>query len=221
MQILLKGPIDGNIQSIYEDATPETLCVVSTGSMGVWPDPHKLDRGTRNKVGHGEFSSLYLTDWQAPIQTFFIEGVHEDHRWLKQCLDRGQIEILPNIHWLCNGAKTDISDWDEALRITGLGKVYSESTFNGKFNKKSHRHFTRREFERACSSGPTDLLVLHQNPDEVLPLKKVIFATRPKLVVCSARDNSYTSHIQNTPVWHIAKGDSFLVDYKSGIFQLQ
>ena len=66
--------------------------------------------------------------------------------------------------------------------MTGFGKVYSEATFNNQWSKKSKRHFNRVEFERACSAGPTDILLLHESPF-IVPTKRIIFATRPTIVV--------------------------------------
>lgn len=217
MRIALAGDIDGQILSAQH--TVESLggadWLIASG-FGTWPDPARLDRATRKHSGPGDFARLYVSGWQAPIQTLYISGSHEDHRWLHRRYTAGHMEVLNNVHWLANGHRTTIGDWDTTLRVTGLGRVYSESTFNGKLNKKSHRHFTRAEFEKACASGPTDLLVLYEPPNEVT--KKVIFATRPKLVVHTSRQPEHYE-LMKTEVIGITKGGIHMFEYKDSIFQ--
>jgi len=187
MKLLLAGEIDGEIVNFYDKIkihAPEW--VLCTGSLGTWPDKAKVDRGTRQHVGVGDFPSLYASGFNNSIQTVYISGVHEDHAWLKQRQAARNMEVLPNIHWLATGYRTNIGNWDENIRVTGFGKVYSDSTFNGTLGKRSHRHYTRNEFEKACSSGPTDILLFHEKPVNKVT-HQIIFATQPKLIVYSAK----------------------------------
>jgi hypothetical protein len=186
MKLLLSGEIDGNIRSFYDKVSNlQAEWCLCTGSFGAWPDKRTVDRGTRNSVGPGDFASLYVKGFQAPLQTVFVSGVHEDHNWLKKRQVVGDMEVLSGIHWLANGYRTSIGNWDENIRVTGFGKVYSEATFNGIQGKRSHRHYTQSEFEKACSSGPTDVLLFHERPTTKIT-HRIIFATQPKLIVYSS-----------------------------------
>lgn len=209
MKIIVSGPIDGAIKDFYE-RLPEAPWVLCTGDFGVWPDPAKIDRATRRKGGTQDFAHLYLQGFQAKIPTLFVAGVHEDHRWLEQrkSIPEG-MEVLGEITWLMNGYKTPIGDHYETIRITGLGKVYSEATFNGKFNRKSYRHYTRRELEKGCASGPTDILLLHEAPAK--PVKNLIYATRPKLIVHS--DKVYREYeVLGIPAIGLPKQSTKIID---------
>lgn len=222
MKILLSGEIDGKIKDFYEKAThlvgggwgmntlPEW--VLCTGSFGTWPDAAHVDRGTRQNAGVGDFARLYVEGWQAPLQTVYVAGVHEDHQWLKKRQAAKNMEVLNNVHWLATGFKTNIGNWDENIRVTGFGKVYSETTFNGTKGKRSQRHYTRQEFEKACSSGPTDILLFHERPTNKIT-HQIIFATQPKLIVYSAKQVEL-SLIMNIPAIGLGKQEVYLFDTK-------
>lgn len=217
MRIAFAGAVDGCIMALYEKITEPVDWIVCTGNLGVWPDIARVDRATKQRARQGDFATLYLEGWQAPIQTLFVSGVHEDHKWLYQRVQSGQLEILPNVHLLANGYRTTIGDMTNVCRVTGLGKVYSKSTYEGKFNKKSPRHYTRNEVTKACSSGPTDLLLMHENPDTGDGLKNLIYATRPKLVAYSAV-NSKVSKCVSVPTLGLAKEEVIFLDYKNNAF---
>lgn len=218
MRVALSGPIDGAIKEFY-DKLPEVPWALCTGDFGVWPDPAKIDRATRRKGGAQDFAYLYLHGFQAPVPTIFVSGTHEDHRWLEQRkgIPEG-MEILGEVNWLMNGYKTHIGGHFDTLRVTGLGKVYSEATFNGKFNRKSYRHYTRRELEKGCASGPTDILLLHEAPAK--PIKNLIYATRPKLIVHS--DRTYRKYsILDVPTIALPKHTIKIVEYQNEAFKVQ
>lgn len=213
MKILLAGEIDGAIVNFYDKAKahkPEW--VLCTGSFGTWPDKAKVDRGTRKSVGAGDFPYLYANGFDNSVQTVYISGVHEDHKWLKQRQASRNMEVLPNIHWLATGYRTNIGNWDEDIRITGFGKVYSDATFNGITGKRSGRHYTRHEFEKACSSGPTDILLFHEKPVNKIT-HQIIFATQPKLIVYSAK-SAEVEKIMGVQAIGLAKSEVYLFDTK-------
>lgn len=213
MKILLAGDIDGKLDAFYSkvDNFKAEWCLC-TGSFGTWPDPRAIDRGTRNSVGPGDFARLYIKGFQSPIQTVYVSGVHEDHNWLKKCQAAGNMEVLPGIHWLANGYRTSIGNWDENIRITGFGKVYSEATFNGVQNKRSHRHYTQQEFEKACTSGPTDILLFHERPTNKIT-HRIIFATQPKLIVYSCK-TAEVGKIMGRDAIGLSKSEVYLFDTK-------
>ena len=105
--------------------------------------------------------------------------------------------------------------------MTGLGRAYSEATFSGIPGKKSHRHYTRHDVERACSSGPTDLLVVYESLDEP-GIRNVIFATRPKLIVTTARANQKKYEtIQGFPVVSLGRHETRMVTWEEGEFNIK
>lgn len=182
MKIALVAGIDGQILDFYENLNPSCDLVLATGGFGVWPDPNRLDKATKQKTGPGDFHKLYINGWVAPVQTIFVAGAHEDHKWLYTRYKMNNLEILPNVTLLLNGYCTIFEKGNEKVKITGLGKIYGEKTFKGEYNKKSYRHYTRREVEKACYTGPTDILLLNPSLDSP-GISNIIYATNPKYTV--------------------------------------
>ena len=212
MKIAVTGPIDGNILHYYDNLKNKGVdWLLCTGDFGVWPDPARIDRATRQKNPNQDFAKLYIDDWSAPVQTLFVAGVHEDQQRLDRRFKDKHTEVLENVFWLANGFKTHIGDLDATVRVTGLGKAYSEKTFRGEYTKKSPRHYTRKELERGCASGPTDILLLHTDPSSE-GIRNLCFATRPRIIFYhSKRPESGT--IQNTPAYGIVANQTLLFDY--------
>lgn len=214
MKLLLSGPVEGHLQSFYakiKQHNPDW--VVCSGDYGVWPDPAKMDRAARRHAGR-DFSKMYVgaDPVGAAYQTLTISGVHDDNCWIKERHDAGNTEILANVHWLAQGYRTAIGH-EKPLRVTGLGKAYSDTNYNGKFNHRSSRHYTRSEVERACGSGPTDLLTIYEHLDAP-GIRNVIFATRPKLILNVAHPSrKLYSKIQDTPVIQLARHEVKLIEW--------
>jgi hypothetical protein len=144
------------------------------------------------------------------IPTLFVAGPHEDHRFLQERIAANNTEVLANVHYLANGYRTVIG-FEKPLRVTGMGKVYSKETYAGKLGKNSHRHYTRRDIERGCSSGPTDLLVVHDSVDSP-GIRNLIYATRPKLILTAKHPNQIIHEtVQNIPVIYLGKGETQLI----------
>lgn len=192
MILSLAGPIDGHISEALSVAKgSDWLCCA--GDFGVWPDP-ALSPGDA-----GEFASRYIGATNDQIRTpiLTISGVHDDNRWLdRRASHVGGAEILSNVHFLRQGFKTTIGT-DVPCRVTGLGRAYSPSTYEGKYNSRSHRHYSRHDLERACSSGPTDLLVVYESLDAP-GIRNLVFATRPKLIL--------TNNLPNRPIYKDLQG---------------
>jgi hypothetical protein len=203
MKIALCGPVEGHISSFYEHlaaAGPDIRWALCVGDFGLWPDRNRIPRGSRTHGAGIDFSKMYALNTPVTVPTVTVCGVHDDVRWLKQRQDMCALKLLPNLNLLVNGHKTIIGWGDHKVRVTGLGKVYSKSTYEGRFNKKSHRHYTRQEVEKGCSSGPTDILLLHEHVDEP-GVRNLIFATRPKLIVTAARpDQKQHLRVQDRPI---------------------
>lgn len=206
--------MEGRIQEFYRTASfARPDWVVCCGDYGVWPDPSRMDRAAR-KHAERDFSRMYVgvDPVGATAQTLLIAGVHDDNDWLKGRHDAGNAEILANVHWLAQGYKTTIGH-ELPLRVTGLGKAYSETTYNGKFNLRSSRHYTRSEVERACGSGPTDLLVIYEHLDAP-GIRNIIFATRPKLILNVAHPNrKRLSEVQGIPVVQLERHETKPVEW--------
>jgi hypothetical protein len=221
MKILLAGPVEGYMNVLFADAKKEEAhWIVCAGDFGIWPDPQRMDRASK-KYAATDFSKRYVGANPSPITipVLTVAGSHDDNRWLNHRQSANNTEILNNVHWLAQGYRTTIGfDEPEGIRVTGIGRAYSEATFNGDRGKKSHRHYTRRDVERACSSGPTDLLVLYEHLDSP-GLRNVIYATRPKLIVTVSQVNRKVyDAVQDTPVVTLDRYDTKVVEWKNGQF---
>lgn len=198
MLIFLIGPIFGKFDWLNESVAKlekkigvQADWILSSGNFGIWPDPLRADRATRKNGGAGDFQKYYLHNTGFIRPTIFIAGKHEDHSWLRLKLSRQETEILPNLFWLVNGYSTILyGKGGNPLRIVGLGKVFSPSAYNETGNTEGR--YLRSEVERACSQGPTDLLLSHQGPagsqfgaikSNSEGIGKISFATRSKLIV--------------------------------------
>jgi hypothetical protein len=91
MIICAAGDIHGALDYLYEDvlAFEEALgvrfaWVLHVGDFGIWPDPARIDRGTRNHEGAGDFPVWLAEKRPAPRPTVFIKGNHEDFEWLER-----------------------------------------------------------------------------------------------------------------------------------------
>jgi hypothetical protein len=219
MKILLSGAIQGNLNSFYAKVKEQNPhWVVCSGDYGIFPDPKQMDRASKKHAAN-DFAKHYIGVCAAPINipTLTIAGAHDDNRWLDQRKSSGDTEILSGVHWLAQGYKTTIG-WDSVLRVTGLGRVYSESTYQGVKTKKSHRHYTRHDIERACSSGPTDLLVIYEHLD-CPGIRNTIYATRPKLILSAEHPSSKLYwEVQGIPVITLGKFQTKMIEWKEDKF---
>jgi hypothetical protein len=219
MKILLSGPIEGHLVDFYNRVVPPYAphWVVCAGDYGVHPDPHFMDRAAKRHAGR-DFAQMYVGAVIPPVvPTLTIAGVHDDQQWLNRRVAAGNTEILANVHYLHQGNRTVIG-WESAVRVTGIGRAYSEATYKEEPTKRSYRHYTRREIERACSSGPTDLFVCYESLDSP-GIKNAIYATRPKLILTVTHPNSkvYTE-IQGTRVVSLGRKEVHLATWKDGAF---
>lgn len=221
------GEIDGKILDAYRrifDKEKELGIIASwiicPGSMGIWPDFKHVDRATRTHSDVGDFYKLYYEQWTAPRNMLFISGAHEDHLWLNRKWKTKDTQLLGNFWYLNNGYQTTIGP-----TITGLGKVYSPNAYEGIQHPKNLKYYTRKEIEKACSIGPTDILLSHQGPlGEVFGNKKsnsegiksIIYATRPKIVIHSGYGFSKTYDCLNTRCISLDKMEIVVLkwDYK-------
>lgn len=228
MYIAFAGDFHGKLTNLYLKVEEleskygvKVSWVLQTGNLGIWPDPKRLDRATRKNPSEVDFFRYYLNNKPVPRETIFIQGKHDDHRWLNYMSSRNQMEVLPNLNWLLNGYKTTI-EAESSISIVGLGKVFSpNSYFKG---KKKIDSYTRREVERACSQGPTDLLITHEagkgaqlgNHLSVAEgINNICYAIRPKLHIHGHYNvsNVYTNKLTKTPTVSLAFGEVVIFKY--------
>ena len=207
MNLYLVGPLDGKILRLYAtipiiEKETGIRCdwILCTGSLGAWLDPQVLDPPTRKHDGPGDFAELYLNQWRHIPPLSFVSGPHEDHLWLNR--RRFKPEIMPGCFWIPNGT-IKVIDPDQ-LRVTGLGGVYSRTTYRGRPGKKEARQYKRVEAQRA-NSLPTDILLTHEGPQgerfgsvvsEAEGIRNILHDQSPRLGVHSGYGTSrlYTYH---------------------------
>jgi hypothetical protein len=222
MKIFLAGASEGFLHPLFDAAeASQAAWIVSTGSFGAYPDPQRRGRASRQHGGT-DFARMYVGADQRAIRVpvLFISGVHEDHRWLSERRAAGNTEVLANVHHLVQGYRTVIGQHGPPCRVTGLGKVYSEFTYNEQYSKRSHRHYTRRDIEKACSSGPTDLLVLYPHLDDP-GIRNVVYAVRAKLILAAKHPKRPVySEVQGTPVITLGRAESRIVEWNEDSFSI-
>lgn len=205
MIILLSGAVYGQINRFYDkvlqiekEIGAQADWVLQTGNFGVYPDPDKISATMREREIPGDFAKIYINGEGLPRPTLFVPGKHEDHLWLERKISRSDLQLIPNLTLLQNGFKTHIGQNDDDVSVVGLGKVYSSKTYQygrGK-SKKRLSHYTRAEVERACAQGPTDILLLHEPPNDAKGIKNACFATRPRLVLHNKRTSKNRTSIR-------------------------
>lgn len=222
MNICLTFAVQGRLKLLFDSIKKyglEPHWIVSSGDFGVWPDPARMDRASK-KHASNEFALRYVGADPAPIMVpvLTIAGVHDDNRFLQERQAANNTQILENVHWLAQGFRTTIGFEGPPCRVTGFGRAYSEATYNGQYGKRSNRHYTRRDVERACSSGPTDLLVVYEHLDAP-GIRNIIYATRPKLI-CTNKHHNRKVHdtIQGIPVVSLERGEIRMVYWRGNLF---
>lgn len=175
MLICAVGDIHGAMNRMYDDVLAFESAlgtrfdyVLHVGDFGIWPDPSRIDRGTRNHEGAGDFSAWLEQKRPAPRRTLFIKGNHEDFEWLSR--QKGN-EVLPNLIYLPNGHTADIDDGKSgSIRIGGIGGCYGPSDYvrrSKDLQGYAQRHYTHDEVEQLAirkSHGSIDIVLMHDAP---------------------------------------------------------
>jgi hypothetical protein len=163
-----------------------------------------------------------------PYQTVFVQGKHDDHRWLNFMYSRGQLEVMPNLNWLLNGYKTHIGNGAD-VSLVGLGKVYSPIAYSGE--KRKPGTYTRGEVERACSQGPTDILITHEagkgaqigsHISVAEGINNICYAIRPKIHIHGHYNftKPYANPATSTHTISLAFGSVLALHYDGTKFSL-
>lgn len=235
MIIFMCGELHGRIQEFYDSVLTleKTLGIkadwlLQVGNFGIYPDPAMASYQAKKNGYTKEFASLYLNSQPVPRNTLFVSGSHEDHRWMNLKASRGEMEILPNLHWLINGYSTVLEDNEDSINILGIGKVFSPAEWSGqpmkskKVNKRLSR-YTRSEVEKACSQGPVDLVLAHQSPagqqfaqkvSDSQGLIKALYATRAKFLVHGCYNFSKEYYIKTTGTTALSLRNMEIVPYE-------
>jgi hypothetical protein len=170
--ICAAGDIHGAIGRLYDDVLAfETRLgvrfdwVLHVGDFGIWPDPQKIDRGTRNHDGAGDFSEWLAASRRAPRRTVFIKGNHEDFEWLDAQKDA---EVLPGLIHLRNGCKIDLDGARrERVCVGGVGGCYGPSDYarrSSTLQGYAKRHYTHDEVDRLAATQCLDIVLTHDAP---------------------------------------------------------
>ena len=189
MRIAIVGSLYGHLSDVYRtfgklvhDTEIPIDWVLSTGNFGVWPDPLRADRASRENPG--EFLDYLVGKKRLPIPTIMVAGKHEDHLWIEKMVRRGDGELIENLHFLVNGNHTLLENLDTSLKVVGIGGTYSPEPTRG--------NYTMGDVAKACTAGPMDIFLSHEAPDgqrfeeltsQAKGLNKVCFATRPRLLI--------------------------------------
>lgn len=139
--------------------------VLHVGDFGVWPDPSKIDKASRNHDGAGDFGQ-WLTDGRLmPRSTVFIKGNHEDFTWLDA--QKG-LEVLPGLLYLRNGRTIDLHNFRrQTLRVGGVGGCHGPSDYarpSRTLNGYAKRHYTQDEIDSLAANSNVDIVLTHDAP---------------------------------------------------------
>ncbi len=172
MLICAAGDIHGAINRFYEDvlAFEKTLgstfdWVLHVGDFGIWSDPARIDRATRNHDGPGDFPDWLAAKRHAPRRTVFIKGNHEDFLWLES--QKGA-EVLPGLVYLRNGCRIELENASIGrVSVGGIGGCYGASDYVRKsktLQGYARRHYTHDEIDRLSNFGKLDVMLTHDAP---------------------------------------------------------
>ena len=177
MILCVGGDIHGALDRFFSDVLAFEAAlgvrfevVLHVGDFGVWPDPERIDRATREHDGAGDFPAWFAEGRAAPRPTVFIVGNHEDFTWLAE---RKGKEILPGLTYLPNGQTIDLGE--QRVRVGGLGGCYGPRDYERQVRDLQgyeKRHYTRDEVERLGARDGIDILLLHDAPAGVQFVQK-------------------------------------------------
>ncbi len=172
MLVCAAGDIHGAINRFYGDvlAFEQTLgaafdWVLRVGDFGIWPDPARIDRATRNHGGAGGFRDWFAARREVLRRTVFIKGNHEDFEWLES---RNGSQLLPELVYLRNGCRIDLhGGTDEKISVGGVGGCYGASVYRRDakaLQGYASRHYTHDEVDRLSRLGALDVVLTHDAP---------------------------------------------------------
>lgn len=171
MLVCAAGDIHGALDRLYSDVLDFEASlgvrfewVLHVGDFGVWPEASRIDGATRKHDGAGDFPVWWSERRPAPRRTVFIKGNHEDFVWLDAQSD---LQILPDLFYLRNGTRFDLSGGKSGFVVGGLGGCFGPSDFgrlSSRLQGYAKRHYTRDEIDALIASGRVDILMVHDAP---------------------------------------------------------
>jgi predicted phosphodiesterase len=169
MLLCAAGDIHGALDRLYDDVRAFEASLgarfdhlLHVGDFGIWPDPARVDRATRNHEGAGDFPRWIGERRAAPVPTLFIKGNHEDFDWLEGLVDG---LALPGLRYLPNGERTTLPGG--GVVVAGLGGCHGPSDYGrpaASLRGYARRHYTQDEVERTAALSEVDVLLLHDAP---------------------------------------------------------
>jgi predicted phosphodiesterase len=177
MILCVSGDTHGALDRLYADIVDferaikvRFEAVLHVGDLGIWPDPAKVDRATRNHEGAGDFPTWIEEGQSAPRPTWFVKGNHEDFEWMDS---QKTSELVPGLHYVPNGQAVDLPEGKSSIRVAGVGGCFGPSDYERRqLQGYAKRHYTRWELERLESRRPIDVLLLHDAPKGVTIIQK-------------------------------------------------
>jgi hypothetical protein len=170
--ICAAGDVHGAIERLYDDILAFEVSlgvrfdhVLQVGDFGIWPDPDRIDRATRNHGGAGDFAAWFTANRAVPRPTIFIKGNHEDFVWLDQWESATPV---PGLVYLRNGTYIDLGDARTGrIRVGGVGGCYGPSDYTrppDRLQGYAKRHYTAGEIEPLATVGGVDIVLTHDAP---------------------------------------------------------
>lgn len=172
MILCVSGDTHGALERLYADVDDferslkvHFEALLHVGDFGVWPDPERVDRATRDHEGAGEFPRWLAEGRGVPRPTWSVKGNHEDFDWIDA---RESAELLPGLRQIPNGRSVDLPEGKGAIRVAGLGGCFGPSDYERrKLHGYAKRHYTRWDIEALAKHRPIDILLLHDAPKGV------------------------------------------------------
>ena len=145
--------------------------VVQTGDFGYWP---------RHPTGVQYLNRVAARCVERGVSVWFCDGNHEDHSRLWHGSARGPTAVAPSVWWVPRGT---IVEWN-GRRLLFMGGAVSvdQPRRTPGFDWFPQEIPSDRDFERAHSVGPVDVVIAHEGlPDT--PLQSTYRAFIPPEIV--------------------------------------
>jgi hypothetical protein len=123
-----------------------------------------------------------------------------------------------------------IGDTENSIKILGLGKPFSPSHYTSQKDKyKGLKYYTEQEVNQCCAAGPVDILLVHEGLHgfsygdklcQAQGIQKIIYATRPKLVVHGHYNHSMAYSFLDIPCYSLSNKEILLFTIKDSNISL-
>ena len=168
------------------------------------PHRHEADLSTMAAPSKyrklGDFPHFFQEQVSFPWPIWFIGGNHEPYGFLDQIPQGG--ELVKNCHYLGRVGTVQLG----SLKIVGLSGIYQEAIFNnqrptlveiGDRSNKDYIGFTESEVMSALEEKVTDILLLHDWPENIINPKDREIFNRYKQFDINQVGNEYARMLVN------------------------